>query len=87
LPACLNEGQGPFDLLPLFTNVVEGVFSEVRGLIDRPRRDHVAEEAHYLNIAVLLPVVAGATIALQTVLNSLGMRLLGSGASSASRDW
>jgi transporter family-2 protein len=64
--------------LPLFTNVVEGVFSEVRCLIDCPRRGHVAEEAH-LNIAVLLPVVAGAAIALQTVLNSLGMRFLGLG--------
>jgi transporter family-2 protein len=64
--------------LALFTNVVEGVFSEVRCLIDCPRRGHVAEEAH-LNIAVLLPVVAGAAIALQTVLNSLGMRFLGLG--------
>jgi hypothetical protein len=29
LPACLNEGQGPF-FLALFTNVVEEEFSEVR---------------------------------------------------------
>jgi transporter family-2 protein len=32
-----------------------------------------------LNIAVLLPVAAGAAIALQTVLNSMGMRFLGLG--------
>ena len=30
-------------------------------------------------VAVVLPVVAGAAIALQTVLNSLGMRFLGLG--------
>jgi len=33
-----------------------------------------------LNIAVILPVLAGAAIAMQTVLNSLGMRFLGLGA-------
>jgi transporter family-2 protein len=32
-----------------------------------------------LNIAVVLPVLAGAAIAMQTVLNSLGMRFLGLG--------
>ena len=32
-----------------------------------------------MNIAVLLPLVAGVAIALQTVLNSLGMRFLGLG--------
>jgi bacterial/archaeal transporter family-2 protein len=32
-----------------------------------------------LNIAILLPVAAGAAIALQTVLNSMGMRFLGLG--------
>ena len=32
-----------------------------------------------MNIAVLLPVAAGAAIALQTVLNSMGMRFLGLG--------
>jgi transporter family-2 protein len=32
-----------------------------------------------LNIAIILPVLAGAAIALQTVLNSLGMRFLGLG--------
>ncbi len=32
-----------------------------------------------MNIAVVLPVLAGAAIAMQTVLNSLGMRFLGLG--------
>jgi bacterial/archaeal transporter family-2 protein len=32
-----------------------------------------------LNIAIILPVLAGAAIAMQTVLNSLGMRFLGLG--------
>ncbi len=32
-----------------------------------------------MNVAIILPVLAGAAIALQTVLNSLGMRFLGLG--------
>jgi hypothetical protein len=59
-------------------NCAHGVFSQARNLIDCLRRGRVAEEAH-LNAAVLLPVLAGAAIALQTVLNSLGMRFLGLG--------
>jgi bacterial/archaeal transporter family-2 protein len=39
----------------------------------------VEEEEGLLKIALLLPVVAGAAIAVQTVLNSLGMRSLGLG--------
>ena len=54
------------------------MFSEARNLIDCLRCGHVTDEAR-LNIAVLLPLIAGAAIALQTVLNSLGMRFLGLG--------
>ena len=32
-----------------------------------------------MNVAIILPVLAGAAIAMQTVLNSLGMRFLGLG--------
>jgi bacterial/archaeal transporter family-2 protein len=54
------------------------MFSEVHGLLDCIRRGREAEEEP-LNIAVLLPVAAGAAIAFQTVLNSMGMRFLGLG--------
>ena len=47
-------------------------------MLDWPRCARDTEEAT-LNIAVVLPVLAGAAIAMQTVLNSLGMRFLGLG--------
>ena len=54
------------------------MFSEVHGLLDCIRRGREAEEEP-LNIAVLLPVAAGAAIAFQIILNSMGMRFLGLG--------
>jgi transporter family-2 protein len=47
-------------------------------MLDWPCCARDTEEAT-LNIAVVLPVLAGAAIAMQTVLNSLGMRFLGLG--------
>lgn len=50
----------------------------LQGLIDYVRRTRDAKET-ILNIAFILPVVAGAAVAFQAVLNSLGMRFLGLG--------
>jgi transporter family-2 protein len=52
---------------------------EVHSLIDFLGRGRVSGRPSLNIAAVLLPVVAGAAIALQTVLNSLGMRFLSLG--------
>jgi transporter family-2 protein len=71
-------GLWPFTFLPYSPTSWKRVFSEIHGLVDCIRCGRDAEEEP-LNIAVLLPVAAGAAIAFQTVLNSMGMRFLGLG--------
>lgn len=55
------------------------MFSGVRSLIDCRRRGRLPRRPNLNIAAILLPALAGAAIALQTVLNSLGMRFLGLG--------